>query len=166
MKALTIYQPWASLIIAGAKPVEFRDWNYLARNDTVGLLGRRIVIHAAARAIAPAEIMDLIARCKAGDTSLIVEKALPLLERIADAHQCKGVIEIGAGIGTAVIGTTYRVEGTFQKPDSDRLMHHQWAWPLSDPKPFLVPVPIRGQQGFWPWPNIAADLPKPEKVAS
>lgn len=26
MKALTIYQPWASLVMIGAKPHEFRGW--------------------------------------------------------------------------------------------------------------------------------------------
>lgn len=30
-KALTVYQPWASLIISGFKPYEFRSWNYVER---------------------------------------------------------------------------------------------------------------------------------------
>ena len=46
MKALTIWQPWASLIIAGAKPFEFRGWR-----PPASLIGQRIVIHAAARKI-------------------------------------------------------------------------------------------------------------------
>jgi hypothetical protein len=29
MKAITVRQPWASLIILGAKPYEFRDRSYL-----------------------------------------------------------------------------------------------------------------------------------------
>lgn len=31
MKALTVWQPWASLIIMGAKPYEFRKWDYRTR---------------------------------------------------------------------------------------------------------------------------------------
>lgn len=38
MKALTIWQPWASLIISGAKPYEFRGWRI-----PESLIGQRIV---------------------------------------------------------------------------------------------------------------------------
>ena len=47
MKALTLWQPWASLVIAGAKPYEFRSWS-----PPRWLIGQRIVIHAAARRLA------------------------------------------------------------------------------------------------------------------
>lgn len=53
MKALTVWQPWATLIIAGAKPFEFRRWDYRTRDR--GLEGQRIVIHAGARPIKRAE---------------------------------------------------------------------------------------------------------------
>lgn len=55
MKALTVWQPWASLIIVGAKPYEFRGWRF-----PQSLLGQRIVIHAAARKIRSGEIGDLL----------------------------------------------------------------------------------------------------------
>ena len=54
MKALTIWQPWASLIIAGAKPYEFRGWR-----APRALIGQRIVIHAAARKIDRDEVCAL-----------------------------------------------------------------------------------------------------------
>jgi ASCH domain. len=54
MKALTIWQPWASLIIAGAKPYEFRGWR-----APRSLIGQRIVIHAAARKIDMEEVGNL-----------------------------------------------------------------------------------------------------------
>jgi hypothetical protein len=38
MKALTIWQPWASLIMAGCKPYEFRRWAAPQR-----LVGQRLV---------------------------------------------------------------------------------------------------------------------------
>lgn len=146
----------------GAKPVEFRHWDY---RTLPGLEGKRIVIHAAARAIKPAEIMDLIARCHDDDGgSLIADKALPLLHRIANAHQCQGVVELAAGLGTAILGTPRDVNALFKKPDSDRIHKHMWGWPLTDVKPFVTPVHARGQQGFWEWPSLAADLRKPERV--
>lgn len=56
MKALTIWQPWASLIVAGAKPFEFRGWS-MPRS----MIGQRIVIHAAARKVNRVEANYLIA---------------------------------------------------------------------------------------------------------
>jgi len=159
MKVLTVWQPWASLIMIGAKPFEFRRWDYRERERS--LVGRRIVIHAGARPVKPAEIMDLIDRCKAGaaHTSLIPEKALPLLERINAAHKCRGVVELAAGLGTATLERPRRVDQLFQSPDSDRVDHHMWAWPLTNIQPWTPPVPARGFQGFWNW---AGNLPKQE----
>lgn len=51
MLALTIWQPWASLIAAGAKPFEWRSWPAHR-----GLVGRRIAIHAGARPPRKSEI--------------------------------------------------------------------------------------------------------------
>lgn len=39
MKALTIWQPWASLIMIGAKPYEFRSWQ-----PPAWLIGKRRAI--------------------------------------------------------------------------------------------------------------------------
>lgn len=42
MKAISLWQPWASLIACGAKPYETRDWA-----PPVNLIGQTIAIHAA-----------------------------------------------------------------------------------------------------------------------
>jgi hypothetical protein len=34
--------------------------------------------------------------------------------------------------------------------DSDRGQFN-WAWPLTDIRPFEKPIPARGMQGFWKW---------------
>jgi hypothetical protein len=40
MKALTIYQPWASLVMIGAKPYEFRRWaREVAKRGYCGAFG-------------------------------------------------------------------------------------------------------------------------------
>jgi hypothetical protein len=54
LPALTIWQPWATLIIAGLKPYEFRG--YPAPRF---VRGHRIAIHAGARPIRASEITDL-----------------------------------------------------------------------------------------------------------
>ncbi len=154
MKALTIWQPWASLIAHGAKPYEFRGW--YAHGS---MIGQRIVIHAAARAIVAREVDQLIKLLDAGgryaaQTCLIAEKALPIL-KLARA----GELPLSAGLGTAVLGRPrngIEVAEEFGVPranDSDRKQHANWAWPMEMVETWPEPIHARGAQGFWPWPT-------------
>lgn len=153
MKALTIWAPWSSLIMIGAKPYEFRRWDYRTRER--GLEGQRIVIHAGSRPIKPQEVLDIKERLDSGDTSLIPEIARPLIEKLLAAHKCQGVLPLACGLGTAVLGKPRNLSALFKSPDSDRIDHHMWAWPLFDIQRFDEPVPMRGLQGFWNWPMKA-----------
>lgn len=86
MKALTIWQPWASLIMIGAKPFEFRRWDYRTRERA--LEGRRIVIHAGARLMKADEIEDLAERLMEHNgfaAGLRGHKARALIGRIAES---------------------------------------------------------------------------------
>ncbi|MGH7878843.1 MAG: hypothetical protein ACREQD_05045 [Candidatus Binataceae bacterium] len=156
MKALTVWQPWASLIMIGAKPFEFRTWSYLERSPA--LKGQRIVIHAGARPARPAEVEDLLVRLvtDADKTGLDVEKSRELLYRVREAHQYR-LLPLAAGLGTAVLGTPRNAGMIFghKIADSDR-GDFNWAWPLNKVEPFDAPVPMRGAQGFWHWPERVA----------
>lgn len=157
MKALTVWQPWASLIMIGAKPFEFRSKSYFEYINPPSA-GMRIVIHAGARPVRPGEVEDLLTRLgRLNDaTGLIREKARPLLERIRAAHKYR-LVPIGAGLGTVTIGKPRYAGEIFGRQfgreisDSDR-GEFNWAWPVSDPQPFDAPIEIRGMQGFWNWP--------------
>lgn len=156
VKALTIWQPWASLIMIGAKPFEFRKWDY--RTRVPDLVGQRIVIHAASRKIRPAELVDLMDRLlKDGGvgSGLEVAPALDLLER---EWRSPGTLPLAAGLGTAILGKPRKAIDIFKGSvaDSDRIDQHIWAWPLTDIKPFMPIVPMRGFQGFWKWPEKVA----------
>jgi hypothetical protein len=152
VKALTIWQPWASLIMVGAKPFEFRGWDFQQRER--GLVGQRVVIHAGARPVRPNEIEDLIRRLGSDDdmTGLVVDKARELLERVRDAYKCQ-LLPLAAGLGTAVLGRPRNAGLIFgaNVADSDRGAFN-FAWQLSSIEPFVAPVPCRGAQGFWNWP--------------
>ncbi|ARR54570.1 hypothetical protein HY78_14590 [Rhizorhabdus wittichii DC-6] len=165
MKALTIWQPWASLIIAGAKPFEFRGWRVPS-----SMIGQRIVIHAGARPIKLAEVADLNCRLTGDDawtTGLHAAEALPILLRAASnagADLFSGYrfepLPMSAGIGTAVIGPPISgaiAAETFghRMNDSDRHDHANWAWPMLDIEPWPEPIAMRGAQGFWNWPTPA-----------
>ncbi|NIJ34307.1 ASCH domain-containing protein [Sphingomonas oligoaromativorans] len=154
-KALTIWQPWASLIMLGAKPYEWRRWKAPA-----SMVGKRIVIHAGARRTTTEEIWGLIQsvihevnaieeqRPVEHPTALDVYKALPFLLNIYDG----GIrLPLSAGLGTVVIGEP-RLAGDLGFPiDSDRPQDQNWGWPMLDVQPFADPIPMRGAQGFWKW---------------
>lgn len=154
MKALTIYQPWASFIILGAKPFEFRKWDYRSRNPNIE--NSRIVIHASARPIKRAELLDIHKRIADGESGLDDTIALPLIARLLDAYKCGGILELSAGLGTVIIKRPRRVGEIFSGTvDSDRLDHAMYGWPLTAIIPFPHPIPCRGGQGFWNWPYEA-----------
>jgi hypothetical protein len=158
IKCVTLYQPWASLIMIGAKPYEFRSWSYVARG--VGVRpGDVIGIHAGVRPTRPAEVRDLLERLDDPDnsTGLVAALARPLLERLAAAHKCRGIIEHSALLGTAVIGKPVlacdlKPEWAALLNDSDRLEHSNWAWPMTDVRRFDVTIMVPGHQGFWNCP--------------
>lgn len=159
MKALTIWQPWASLINIGAKPFEFRRWP-----APKVLIGQRVVIHAGARAVRWVEVADLLARLgdPAGGHGLNAELARPLLLQVlhdmrpsaSAPHRFKRPsMPLAAGLGTAILGDPIRC---IERPalfggDSARIDEHVWAWPLAEVEPFGAPIPAKGAQGFWDW---------------
>ena len=155
MKALTIWQPWASLIVTGAKPFEFRSW-MAPRSVT----GKEIVIHAGARKMVGSEIDRLIYALERGGNfaamvALHKDQAMPVLEAAKS-----GNLPLSSGIGTATVGVSRdgmeiaRTEfGLNQVNDSDRNQHANWGWPMLDPKKWAEPIPMSGKQGLWNWPE-------------
>ena len=171
MKALTIYQPWASLIMAGAKPYEFRSWSPRERGGAyAALIGQRIVIHASARKVDQGEVAKIWNALKAGGqeaakTCLHADVARPVLEKARQhglAYDGHGDLPWSAGLGTAILGEPRngidiaRVFGLEHVNDSDRKEHANWGWPMLDVEVWPEPVPMRGLQGFWNWPTPAA----------
>lgn len=155
MKALTVWQPWASLIIIHAKPYEFRRWNFADRPALQKLIGQRIVIHAGARPPKLTELEDVIDRIREGESSLVPEIAEPFITSLIQSARAKvpGEAPLAAALGTAIIGEPHRCIDLFadKVADSDRIDQHMYAWPLTDIQPFPAPIPSRGAQGFWKW---------------
>jgi len=160
MKAITIWQPWASLIMIGAKPNEFRPASFLDRRSYRNgpEIGERIVIQAGARAVRPAEIEDLLRRIDAEangtaseeeHTCLVLDEARELLLKVRAAHKYR-LLPLGMALGSAVLGTPIRSCDLFRinVADSDRGQFN-WAWPLSDIRHYEPPFPVTGSQGFF-----------------
>jgi hypothetical protein len=146
MKALTIWQPWASLIIAGAKSFEWRTWP-----PPASLIGQRLAIHAGARKVEASDILQILDLIEAGESSLVGDIAGPLLRRVP-----LGAWPRSSVLGTAIVcppisAAEYARKYSRRGQDSTRIDHHQLGWPLRDIERFEPPVPARGAQGLWDW---------------
>ena len=147
MKTITIWQPWASLIMAGFKPYEFRGWA-----APKAVVGQRIVIHAGSRPVRTKEVAELIEDVLAGRHIALKPGCLQLLEETVGNPRR---LPLAAGLGTALLGTPRLASEIWPeafKSDSDRIEHSNWAWPLTDVQHFTPIVPTPGRQGFWQWP--------------
>ena len=153
--AITLWEPWATLVAIGAKPIEWRGWA-----APRAYVGRRIAIHAGARPVRKAEVAELLIRLREADgrdwgTALIPEVAIPFLERL---HQVPKSLPLSHTVCTTVLGVPRTAPDLVRelytgRPqlDSDRIDHTKWGWPLTDVVPLTPPVPARGAQGFWLW---------------
>lgn len=141
MKALTLTQPWASLVNIGSKHVETRGW----RTDYRGPL----VIHSSARypawcrALAREYYFRQGLGCSDPDdlprgVGLCV---VTLLACVKTTEIDKlNILEPQTGFSLAPNEITY---GDFQPG--------RWAWALQLQYPFKTPVPAKGALGLWNW---------------
>jgi hypothetical protein len=149
MMALTIWQPWCTLIVEGCKPFEYRRH---ARCKP--FVGQRVALHAGARKMRRDEIADLYAR-------LEHEPALTGLTNLGRAFDILDIawrspekIPLSAVLGAAILGqpkAASEIHG-----DSDRVDQHVFGWPLTDVQRFDPPIPARGARGFWDWRDTKA----------
>lgn len=152
MKALTLWQPWASLVVAGCKPYEFRKWRAPA-----SIVGQRVVIHASVRKPDIREVEQLLRLVCAGGRSAAQTCLTPIESAIAVLEQ--GEWPLGAGLGTATVGEPRNgidigVDfGAIKVNDSSRDYHANWGWPMLEIEHWPEPIPMRGAQGLWNWPT-------------
>lgn len=154
MKAISLWQPYPTLVMCGAKPYETRT-----RAAPAALIGHRIAIHAAGRKPSVA-----------GDLLKSIEYCLKIHRRPAIAQLPRGCI-----IGTAVIAGAYRcgqqvigrdgpmveivqtipesapIAGFIRIDDYGDYSAGRWAWRLVDIQEYPYPIPVRGRQGWWNW---------------
>lgn len=148
MKALTIWQPWATLLVrtppgceGPLKQVETRSWPPPRR-----ALGADVAIHAAMR------------RPRAADMSALPEAA----RGIGFPLGC--VVGVGGGLHARQVvehqewlGITWAVcdDDTGFRMPSDAFMGDwsvgRWLWCWRWTEAWRAPVPVKGRQGLWEW---------------
>lgn len=150
--ALTVWQPWASLIAYGCKPFEFRGWRAPDR-----LIGQRLSIHAGARPVCKDEVRGLLARLYSPgwrETGLRREESIALLDPVLTSPAS---LPLSSVLCTARVGTPLRNKdlgaamGLALANDSERNEHSNWGWPLDEIELLKPLVPARGGQGLWRW---------------
>lgn len=130
MKALTIRQPWASLIVLGHKDVENRTWKTAIRGQIAIHSGQSKSIADWHSAI---ETVAVVRRCS------LLESEIWLKENIG----CFEGLPRGKIIGTV------RIDSCNLKLMSPWHFLGSWGFYLSEPKAFKIPIPHKGKLGFW-----------------
>lgn len=155
ISALTVYQPWATLIAEQLKPFEFRS-----RKAPDWLIDRPLAIHAAKRAPVIEEMEDLVEKLEYGgdiarSTGLTEhEQCLSLLRQWILAP---GLLPLSSILCVVTVGRPLANKELCEKlgvkyvNDSDRDEHSNWGWPLSNVTRLSPFVPIGGQRGLWKW---------------
>jgi hypothetical protein len=131
MEALSLLQPWATLVVMGAKKIETRSWSTPFRG--------RILIHASL-----------------GKAGSFFAKEPPFSNFITDFN----ALPFGAIIGEATLTTILRVED-YELPDEtmNRLTLEEkafgdysagrYGWMLEDAIAYVTPIPARGHLRLW-----------------
>lgn len=133
MKAITLWQPWATLVAIGAKRTETRSWR---TNHTPSL-----AIHSVKRF--PVQAKEMM-------HNKYIEKAL-------HGAGISIASELPLGSVLCVCEFVECVQITHEnKPFLPELAFGdytpgRWAWMLGDRQRFLLPIPARGSQGLWEW---------------
>ena len=136
MKAISLLQPWASLVVAGHKRIETRGWNTAYRG--------RLLIHASK-----------------GKAGALLAAAPPFTQYIPDFD----ALPFGAIIGQVTLVDAVRIRAedwldaalekvTLEERAFGDYREGRWAWMLEDAVAFEAPVEMRGSLGLWEavWP--------------
>lgn len=137
MKAITVWQPWATLIAIGAKEIETRSWATKHRGP--------VAIHAAKRPPFPAEQID---------TGVIIASEIDAYYGSASPWD-----ELPRGVVLCVceLVDCFQIDESHgQALDWRELAFGdftpgRYGWKLRVIEVFKTPIPAKGAQGLWEW---------------
>jgi activating signal cointegrator 1 len=150
VKALPLWQPWATLAAAGVKRVETRSYA-----PPIAMLGTRIAIYAT-KGVEPGGERQLRATC---------ERLAPQLRRCAIGGA--GELARGAIVGTVLLRRASQMtEESVATLERERPSEHamgqyepgRWAWVLGEASPLEEPMPVE-YHGRGGWFDVDLDQP-------
>lgn len=133
MRAITLWQPWATLVAVGAKRFETRSWSTRYRGP--------LAIHAAKRKpeFGSLEFRNLVTR-SLDDLGFTSDLPLGVVVATCELIDAFPVEEMWLELKDLPL------EDAFGDWSAGR-----FAWYLTNIKMLEVPIPARGSQGFWEW---------------
>lgn len=144
MKAITILQPWASLIACGAKQIETRGWKTSYRGP--------IAIHAAKDEDKKKErIRHIVFRAEQYGIALpelLFGKVIAIAELVDCVRVEKFVRKNNSIIVRALLENGQIISA--QEESLGDFTPGRYAWILDNVRP-IDPVPAKGQQRIWEW---------------
>ncbi len=173
MKALTILQPWASLIACGAKKIETRSWATKYRGPLAIHAGmndkylREFITHEEPFRSALAPLARL---CKTSDPAIrmaVTQWNHGCVIAIADLVDC---VEVEKHIySPLILGMLGRTDKPFARLVNNHYVNGnelafgdytpgRYAWMLENVR-MIEPVPAKGMQRLWNW-----DMPEMQDV--
>lgn len=141
MKAITVWQPWASLLATGKKHIETRSWRTNYRGE--------ILIHAAKKPYSQIEL--IIPR----EDRKLIEDALRL-KYIDWKERVPTSVIVGKAnlVNCVLIDEKIAELIKEQHPDEyafGDFTPGRYAWVMESPVLFKNPIPAKGKQGLWNW---------------
>lgn len=149
MKALSIRQPHASLLLIGPKRYETRGWRL-----PQALAGKRTAIHAAKSDSDLLEIAEYIAERRDGGPADETMDAYIRAIRAAGFENLSAMPR-GCVIGSVVFPTCVEAQHASDHHNMGDFSAGRFAWLAAEPRLLREPVPFRGKLGFF---NVPDDL--------
>lgn len=148
MKAITLYDPWASLIELGQKEYETRDWSTKYRGP--------IAIHAAKSKkpwhldfIWDQPFHTALAARQEGRGILLHPGCILAIATLTDCLEVVSLTREGDKAVSATLENGQKVEGN-ELAFGD-YTPGRYAWKLENVYPLVEPLPARGRQRMWNW---------------
>jgi activating signal cointegrator 1 len=181
LKALSLYQPWASLVALGVKTIETRSWSTSYRGP--------LAIHAGRHVARMDEAFSAWTALPLGIYEATRSTENP--SRFPPGEQVRDPLPLGAIVATCtlvdvvpmvgydgckndskhlcIVNQSMLLHSRLGEPWPDGETEHvvsdqrpygdftpgRYAWLLADIKPLAEPIPTRGRQGLWDWQEAA-----------
>jgi len=145
MKAITVKQPWASLIVEGVKDIENRTWKTNFRG--------RVLIHAGMKP-------DNIKLEIEGQASVKEIQMFSALGKAEDDGLFGAIIGSVEIVDCVEYHKSIWAEKSIDIYDQFSLDRHEaiYNWVLANPIKFDNPIPCKGKLSFWDYPLSEEEL--------
>ena len=155
MKAITIRQPWASLIASGDKLYETRCWTTKYRGPIAIHAGKQLDKDAFRYLITPLATIEQLTACDITPENA-EDLTLGAVIATADLVNVWHIVEDKAKHIPIGIETPDKQAPDFFVPTKKEIALGYWvpgnyAWELQNVKMLPEPIPAKGKQGLWDW---------------